>query len=376
MMAGALRRFAAHSTRPGRLEARRKALAVAVSLLALAGLGGDALAQSCNALRAELARLQSGVSAADARQAARYERAWREQAAVLARTRDEARRAGCFGGGFLFFQARPQPVCRTLVPKLQQMEANLGQLERLYDRHARAASDARQMEQIRTVLERGACSDGGGFFARLFGRGDPYEEEISRLPGYGGPWREDGRLYRTLCVRTCDGYYFPISFSTTAARFGTDRQICQAMCPGTQVELYYHRDPTADADTMMSVAGQPYSQLPNAFRYRKELDPACSCGKPQAVQVALVGQGLGPAEEAFGRRQATKSAAPLPRARGLPAEDPETLANRAGGYGPRPVAARAGPIADTGAWAVRVVGPAYWGSRQLQDEVLIAPLPN
>jgi hypothetical protein len=357
-------------------------LARGAALVLAAGLAGPALAQSCNALRAELARLQSGAAAGDAQQAARYDRAFREQAAVLARTRDEARRANCYGGGFMLFRSRPEPVCRSLVLRLRQMEDNLVRLQALRDRHARGAGDVRRMEQIRSILERGACSDGDGFFARLFGPGEPLDEEIRRTPGYGGYGgygaygRESGALYRTLCVRSCDGDYFPISFSTTSARFATDRQICQQLCPGTAVELYYHPDPTADAETFMSVAGQPYTQLANAFRYRKELDPACSCGTPQGQQLALNTGGLSAAEEALGQTEteAANAAAPLPRAREAPAQDPETLANRTGGYGGR--SARPGtPVAGTGGPSVRIVGPAYWGNR-LADDVLIAPLPN
>jgi hypothetical protein len=366
---------------------RLAALLLAAGLAGLSAVGGPALAQSCSALRAELARLQGGASAAGAQQAARYDRAWREQAAVFARTRDEARRAACFGGGFLFFRARPEPICRTLVPKLQKMEANLLKLERLRDRYARAAGDVRRMEQIRYTLERGACSDGGGFFARFFRPGEGYEEEVHRLPGYGGYGRDDGyspyggALYRTLCVRSCDGYYFPISFSTTSQRFVADRQMCEQMCPNAEVELYYHPDPGSDPESMMSVAGRPYTELPNAFRYRKELDPSCSCGKPAGQRVALFSTGgLGAAEDALGRRAGNEDQpqelAPRPRPRAAPAADPETLANRAGGFVPRSTAA---PVvaSESGATGrpVRVVGPAYWGARPEHD-VLIAPLPN
>lgn len=376
-----------HSARRGgpsggsirRRAVRRAALLLAAGLAGLSAVDAPAFAQSCQALRAELARLQSGSSAARAQQAARYDRAWREQAAVFTRTRNEARRAGCLGGGFLFFRARPEPICRTLVPKLQKMQANLAKLERLRDRHARSAGNVRRMEQIRHTLERGACSDGGSFFARLFGDGQPFQEDIRPVPGYGnypgGYSPYGGGLYRTLCVRTCDGYYFPISFSTTSERFAADRQICQSMCPGADVELFYHPDPASDPEDMMSVAGRPYTELSNAFRYRTELDPSCSCGKPAGQQLALAGGGLRAVEEALARPQ--EALAPLPQPRGAPATDPETIANRAGGFVPRSATPGAAVAGATGAagQAVRVVGPAYWGARS-NDDILIAPLPN
>ena len=39
-------------------------------------------------------------------------------------------------------------------------------------------------------------------------------------------FRAGGGTYRTLCVRTCDGYYFPISFKVTRAKFNTDSIAC------------------------------------------------------------------------------------------------------------------------------------------------------
>jgi len=37
--------------------------------------------------------------------------------------------------------------------------------------------------------------------------------------------------YRTLCVRSCDGYYFPISYATGRGRFKTDAAVCASMYP-------------------------------------------------------------------------------------------------------------------------------------------------
>src|SRR6266852_2554456 len=35
--------------------------------------------------------------------------------------------------------------------------------------------------------------------------------------------------FKTLCVRTCDGYYFPVSYATVTARFGEDEQACRRL---------------------------------------------------------------------------------------------------------------------------------------------------
>ena len=44
---------------------------------------------------------------------------------------------------------------------------------------------------------------------------------------------------RTLCVRLCDGYYFPIEFDASSSRFDADAAACQSMYPQEgQAELF------------------------------------------------------------------------------------------------------------------------------------------
>ena len=95
--------------------------------------------------------------------------------------------------------------------------------------------------------------------------------------GFGAP--DGSATFRTLCVRTCDGYYFPISFATTPARFRDDEQTCQRMCPAAEVMLFSHRNPGEEVTQALSVNGKPYTELPTAFKYRQEFNPSCSCRK-------------------------------------------------------------------------------------------------
>ncbi len=85
--------------------------------------------------------------------------------------------------------------------------------------------------------------------------------------------------YRTLCVRLCDGYYFPISGATSGSGLSRDADVCSASC-GTEARLFYHPNAGGDVDTMVDLTGLAYSALPNAFRYRKTLVPECRC-RPQ-----------------------------------------------------------------------------------------------
>ena len=81
-------------------------------------------------------------------------------------------------------------------------------------------------------------------------------------------------------MRTCDGYYFPISYSTVPSKFAEDERLCQRLCPASEALLYSHRNPGEDVTQSVSINGQPYSALPNALSYRKQYNPACGCRAP------------------------------------------------------------------------------------------------
>jgi len=82
--------------------------------------------------------------------------------------------------------------------------------------------------------------------------------------------------YRTMCVRLCDGYYFPISFSATRDRLARDAKTCESSCGG-QARLFIYRNPGGDVEDMVDLRGQPYRQLSTAFLYRTEYVAACRC---------------------------------------------------------------------------------------------------
>ena len=116
----------------------------------------------------------------------------------------------------------------------------------------------------------------GGLFESLFGPKSVFTPG-SEAPGMSAP----NGAYRTLCVRTCDGFYYPISAATSSARFVEDEKACRASCPATEVQLYSHRNPGESINEAVSVSTQqPYTAMPNAFRYRTALDQACSCRRP------------------------------------------------------------------------------------------------
>jgi hypothetical protein len=156
-----------------------------------------------------------------------------------------------------------------------------------------------------------------------------------------------GGTFRTLCVRTCDGYYFPISFSTTRKHFGADEAMCQQLCPAGEASLYVHARGSQGPEDMQSLDGAPYSALPTAFRYRSALDGSCTCGRPVEAGAIFATATTG---------DPTGSAA-RPRPRPEAGEDPETLANRAGGFVPSVIEQQIAVTGEEPTRAVRFVGP-------------------
>jgi hypothetical protein len=96
--------------------------------------------------------------------------------------------------------------------------------------------------------------------------------ESETPPGRGG--EED--TFRTICVRLCDGYQFPISFSTTRSNFGRDAETCESTC-GSPARLFVQRHSTSANEPLLDLTGQPYSRLPNADRFRTTFDASCKC---------------------------------------------------------------------------------------------------
>lgn len=89
--------------------------------------------------------------------------------------------------------------------------------------------------------------------------------------------------YRTVCVRLCDGYYFPISFSTLPSHFERDAEACHAKC-AAPAELYYYQNPGGAVDQMVAIGtNEQYTALKTAFRYRKEYVNGCSCKTTEYV---------------------------------------------------------------------------------------------
>jgi hypothetical protein len=235
----------------------------------------------CVRLETQLAGLDRGTGdPARAEQIRRYEDAANKQQVELDKLVGQSQRAGCQGLGFLSLFGGQPAQCGQINNQIQQMRGNLDQiLANLQQLQGNSAGREGQRRSILVALGQNDCGpqyrsaalpQQRGFFDSLFGPGsvmapaEPYQSST----------------FRTVCVRTCDGYYFPVSYSTSPNRFAEDEQTCQRMCPAAEVQLYTYRNPGEEMAQAVSVHGHPYSELPTAYRYRQEVNKACSCKRP------------------------------------------------------------------------------------------------
>jgi Protein of unknown function (DUF2865) len=78
-----------------------------------------------------------------------------------------------------------------------------------------------------------------------------------------------------VCVRLCDGYFFPLSGISSRA---DAQDMCQAQCPSSKAQVFY-RTNAADINEATDDEGRTYSSLPNALKYRTRTDQTCTCKK-------------------------------------------------------------------------------------------------
>jgi hypothetical protein len=195
---------------------------------------------------------------------------------------------------FLFSKTlRRTRRCVDLAQQRDDAQRRVGDLEAQHEQIANSGQRSYREEIVRE-LARNSCGanytqearryEGGSGEGR--GRGSIWADEDegnyqSRWNQYGGS--NGSATYRTVCVRLCDGYYFPVSFSTLPSHFEQDANACQSKC-AAPAELYFYQNPGAGMDQSVSFRTQePYTNLKVAFRYRKELIKGCSCKEAEYV---------------------------------------------------------------------------------------------
>ncbi|RWD71863.1 DUF2865 domain-containing protein [Mesorhizobium sp.] len=352
----------------------------------------QAASRTCRQLEAELAAARGGGGGPGL--VRKYDDAIARQREQLAKARGRASDAGC---GFTLF-SRNVSQCAAINASIERMNANLDTLQAKRERLA-AGGRRRDRSRILAALDANNCRDdeiaplheasrdngGGNLFEQLFGRqdeqletpdapdmplDDPSVRNIRRvinqpdgmdLPRLGGE-------FRTMCVRTCDGYFYPMSNAASVGDFERDQKNCESSCPGTEMQVFYSRGMDDDLGSMTSSAtGQPYSELPTAYLYKQanySRPPTCGCNA-QAGNFTIIG-GNPPNPEQSQPDGGIAPFIPVPAVKPDPGADPETLANAAGGLDQDAIKRLTTkvPVSPVSALPpdqrkVRVVGPAF-----------------
>ncbi|MEM6666128.1 MAG: DUF2865 domain-containing protein [Pseudomonadota bacterium] len=246
-------------------------LAVSVSGFMIAS-ADDAAAQSatCRVLESRLAQLTSTRSSGGS--AKKYANAAVKQKRALSRAVNQARRAGC--GGAFFRSRRNASQCRALEGTIREMRSNLAMLERRAGRGGR--SNNAEIRRVRNSLARNRCGQQHRVIrvSRPANGGAAIQQQPRKpaAPRITAPKES----YRTVCVRTCDGYFFPVSFSTTKGNFRKDAARCEAASANSETQLFVFKLPEGTLESARTPNGEAYTSLANAFRYQREFVNGCS----------------------------------------------------------------------------------------------------
>ena len=279
----------------GRRHAPALVLALAAAWAAISA-EDPARAQTidCGQLRAQIAQADRGGRASSARR----------PMAELGRAQAQAQQLGCGSGGLASFFGGGDPRCAGLEQRIQQLQAYVAQVQQggggsrgdlvaRFNAYCRGGQPPQQAAQPR------------GFFESLFGGPQQEPRPQAPLPDMRpsddgqGQGQDDGEAHahgggQAVCVRTCDGGFFPLGVSS---HHDADdlKQMCGALCPGTETQVFT-RNPNSEINTAASLDGKPYMDMPNALKFSKTFVPDCSC-KPANKSWA---QALANAEEVIG----------------------------------------------------------------------------
>ena len=330
----------------------------------------------CARLEGQLAAIdRGGADPGRAEQIRRYEDASNRQQSELDRMVEQSRRQGCESTGFFLFGGgnASSQQCVDLNRQISRMRGNLDRIN--VDLQRLRGNDLDRGEQRRSVLValaqnncgpqyRTAVRQPGGFFDQLFGRGESEPNE----PGaeMANPMAQTGS-YRTVCVRTCDGYYFPISYATSPARFAQDEKSCQRLCPAAEAQLFSYRTEGEDISQATSSSGAAYTSLPNAFKYRQTFDAACSCkkaGQSWAEAMGGTDDSLEAGDIVVTEDRARQMALP-PGQRGQKGRQPAAAPTQPAQSAPAPAPAAEAPAEtdSNGKRTIRSVGPTFIPTR-------------
>ncbi len=261
---------------------RRSMRNVMAFRLALAALTGVFATAQAFAESGECARLRAAIASAPRGGGGQFAGAAARQRSELARTNAYANSIGCNNQKFLFFGSEPPPQCGEIRGQIARMQASLSDLEA----HSGGGRDD-LIARYNAECGAAAAPQPGNIFQALFGGGArPYDAvNPETLP----PEEQQQTIEKSIenekksanasagsygvCVRTCDGSFFPVSYSGASERL---EDVCRSLCPAADVQIYSFPF-GGTIEQAESLSGERYVDMPNALKFQQSVDPTCSC---------------------------------------------------------------------------------------------------
>ena len=178
---------------------------------------------------------------------------------------------GCDSSGFFSLFNGNSAQCGPVNNQIQQMRGNLDQINKVSRSCAAAATPsvttsgaAYSPRWRRTIAARNyAAAARGGFFNDLFGNNQPPPPPT---------WARRRRPTKPSASAPATASISRFPTRRCQARFPDDERACKQLCPAAEAALYAFRYPGEDINQAVSISGQPYTALPNAFKYRQEFN--------------------------------------------------------------------------------------------------------
>jgi Protein of unknown function (DUF2865) len=266
---------------------------VAFSALFLAQVSVAAASSVCESLVARLASTTEVIGSNS--QSRKFAQAISEQNMQIRKVRGDLRRMGCSSGSVIAVGGASVPQCDELTALMGKMQHNLDMLAARHDALLTTNTAGNTRRRILAAIEVNGCSTDNVSQQQANTGSDAVEIAATATQNIGPNGAEiatekqfrivplgaasEGGSFQTVCVRTCDGGFFPISPGAETRDFRRDARVCEMMCPGVQTELFFKSASASDSENMVSaVSGKAYADMSYAFAYKANVKaPTCGC---------------------------------------------------------------------------------------------------
>ncbi len=263
-------------------------------------------ANVCVQLETRLVDAQRGA-ATD--QLPRIEGEFRQLERTHQQAQSQLERSDCYDYWLFSKTLRRTKQCIDLAGQAESSKRKLAELD-AQRQQIRGSSSRSITDDVYRELARNRCGANYERYVKEKNLDNPFaslwQDEDAGPGGRGGSFGAPPGVttYRTVCVRLCDGYFFPISFSTLESHFERDVDACQSRC-AAPAELYYYQNPGGSIEQAISARNRsPYNGLKTALRFRKEYVQGCSCKQAEYTPT--------PADRPLERKTEAPAFTPMP----------------------------------------------------------------